>query len=1002
MLNPVYRRSAFIGRIHELSLTLDQYQATLSGHAHVVLLAGDPGIGKTRLMEEVAAQTSARGAIVLRGGASEAEGMPPYLPFLEALGSYIREAPPDLLRAQVEASAPTLVAILPELITRLGAPAASYSLPPEQARLRLYEAVGEFLANISARRPLVLLLDDLQWADASSLDLLCYVVRRQAGARLLVLGSYREDEAEQNQALVRAITELNRQRCFTSIGMHGFEAKDIATLAESYLGAPLDTTAGLTLIAQSEGNPFFAEELLHDWVGSGLLKQGEDAWHLVEGQEESLPTSIARTIRQRLSRQPPGVVDHLRTASIIGRNFEVEFLADIEGTDVEVVEGHLRLAAQAHLIRQSGVGTYSFSHDKIRECLYLEVNSTRSTRLHGIIGKALESQYQGDEAPHPPRTRKEEAQQLADLAFHFARSGDRRKGVYYSQRAAEEALQAYAPHASIAHYRTALGLVAAGDPRRGALLLGLGDAELLADADQDAVETFTEAKALFLTSGDPLAAARAAHMEGRAWWRLEVPAHKALTAFKESLALLDSLKDKAAIPETVLTLADLSSRLVINLNKYEEGLQYAQQALQMAREMGDSRLEASAGRTLGNLLARRAAIGAGIPLLERSLELAVVADDPVEAAECCACLANAYYWSGNPLLSMDFTERRLGFAEQSKDPYQLRHIYSWLSAMHLFLGDWAEAERMIAEAQPVVEQLASPEPLAFASHVRGVIAYELGRYAEAEARQEAAVAILRQMGRGTLVWYLAHLGMAQLAQGKRAEALACAQEVEGLIATQPEGTIPVMCALCTLAIMALDMGDYERAGRYYPQLLPLQGLYDCYLVDRVLGEIETATGDHNSAARHLKLAESTARSNQLALELANILLAQAKLAMARGGPDATLQARTLLDQAMDRCKHFNLAAVASRVTLLLDSLSKAPHGPGGHQPPAYEALPAGLSKREAEVLRLVAAGKSNREIAAVLFLSEKTVANHLANILSKTGTENRAAAAAFAIRHGLA
>jgi predicted ATPase len=181
--------SLLVGRQQEFAVLWSQFEETRTGHTRVALVAGEPGIGKTRLLNEVAERAEQVGALVLRGGTSEAEGMPPYLPFLEALGGYIRAAPPEQLRAQTGSMAAILATILPELTLVLGELPISYPLPAEQARLRLYEAVGLFLAAIATAAPLVLMFDDLQWADAASLDLLRHVARQQSTARLLILGA---------------------------------------------------------------------------------------------------------------------------------------------------------------------------------------------------------------------------------------------------------------------------------------------------------------------------------------------------------------------------------------------------------------------------------------------------------------------------------------------------------------------------------------------------------------------------------------------------------------------------------------------------------------------------------------------------------------------------------------------------------------------------------------------------------------------------------------------
>src|SRR6266487_3098893 len=197
--------------------------------------------------------------------------MPPYLPFLEALGGYIRTAPPEQLRAEAASMAPILATILPELPLRLGELAPGYPLPPEQTRLRLYEAVGIFLASIAVSRPLLLLLDDLHWADTATLDLLCHLAQHQAASRLCILGAYRSDELTSHPALERSILDLTRNRQLTAIALHPLTEADVAELTTALLGVPPHPTLCQLLWKESEGNPFFLEEVLRAWLETGTL-----------------------------------------------------------------------------------------------------------------------------------------------------------------------------------------------------------------------------------------------------------------------------------------------------------------------------------------------------------------------------------------------------------------------------------------------------------------------------------------------------------------------------------------------------------------------------------------------------------------------------------------------------------------------------------------------------------------------------------------------------------
>ena len=699
--------------------------------------------------------------------------------------------------------------------------------------------MGAFLAAIADVRPLSLLFDDLHWADPASLDLLCHVMRHQSGARLLIAGAYREGEAEENPAFGRATAELTRLRVLSTIAVGPLPATAIAALAADYLGAPLDPAAGALLATRSEGNPFFAEELLRGWLESDTLSVADAlptqrAYALSGTTAAVLPPSVMGAVGQRLARLPPATVDVLRAAAIVGRRFDLDLLAEVVGQEPELVAEWLGEATRARLIHPDADERFVFNHDVIRECLYAEVTIVRRRRLHGYVGRALEA-----------RPERDDAHQLAELAFHFARSGDRARGATYATRAAEQALAAYAPDEALANYRQALDLVAAAAPRRGTLLLGLGEAAVLANVEDEAVAAFAAAQEAFQRAGEPLAAARAARLLGQAHWRREaIPAARA--AFEAALALLEGRPADLPDPELIRVLVDLGSLLGVSLHDTAGGIAYGQRALDLARQAGDRQLEAAASRTVGNLLVRANDPAAGIPLLERALALATGADDLVEAAECCACLAVAHFWQGAIDQSRAVTQQRLAFAERCHDRYQLRHVYTWLAVCDGMQGERAEADQWLDRAQAIVAHLASPEPLAYVLFCRGALAYASGEYAVAEDHVQEAIRLFRAVGPGALVWYLGMLGLVQATQGKAAEARATQDELETLLAAVPAGAPPPE-PLAYLVQVALVLGETERIARYYPQLLAMQGRFADLLLDRLLGEIEARRGDRTAA-----------------------------------------------------------------------------------------------------------------------------------------------------------
>ena len=978
-----------VGRQRELTALMAHYEAAKGGRARVVLVTGEPGMGKTRLLNEVALRSAQDGAVVLSGEASEAEGMPPFLPFVEALGRHIRVTQEDQLCRQVAATPEVLVSLLPELAVCLRERPVPLPFPPEQARLRLYEALGTFLAGIGAPHALVLTLDDLHWADTASLDLLCHLAHSQSNAHLLVLGAYRESESDRNPALARTLSELSRQRVLTTLVVGPLSVTEVGTLAEGRLGASLSTSVKALLHAQSEGNPFFAEELLESWIETGALVQEHQQWVAVAPLEQALPPSIVGALHQRFTRLAPAVIDHLRVAAIIGRSFELSLLARVEGQELEAVEECLLAAERARLVRAEQAGRFLFSHDKIRECLYAEVSTSRRRRLHGTIGQLLEASYDQEQAMP--------ASYLAELAFHFACSGDQERGVDYSLRAAAQALQATALEEAMAHYRTALALLGPADRRRGNVLLALGEATLLAGKAQEAETVYETAQRWLLAQADDqeavLGAARAAHGLGLALWRQE-KRPEAHTALEHALSYFGDRR----CAERVKVLLDLSQLLLNSPEQQDEGLAYTQQAREMAHGLGEVRLETMARRIVaGNLSLQGSELPSAVRSLEDALASAEASGDLAEAGECCLNLAMGYYWLAQVRRSHEVSLHRIALLERCPHSDQGRAASTWPVLLLASQGKWAEAERMIERARPLVEHLANPLPLAFLRQCQGFLAYQREDYVAALLELEAAlVGQNPQYGLGEMIVYPGLLGLVQATIGKREEASASLACLERLLASLSEEILPTAPLMMCLALTAIALGDHERARRLYAPLLAFRGQHYWFLVDRVLGLIATLCGEWETAARHLAAAEATAEREELPPELARTLQGQADVQVGRGGQGSTQRARGLLNRALAMFEDLGMRESAHRVRRRLRTLS---HHPGDSTRPS---LPANLTEREAAVLKLVASGKSTRQIAHALVLSEKTVTNHLTHIFNKTASENRAAATAFAFHHGLA
>jgi DNA-binding CsgD family transcriptional regulator/tetratricopeptide (TPR) repeat protein len=962
-------RPPLVGRRRELAALVEHLVDVRAGHPLAVIVAGPPGIGKSRVLDEFASTDLAQDVTVLRGGASQAEGMPPYLPLLQALGEYIGAAPAEQLWGQLGPHAETLATLFPEIEQRSTRGRAPRRIDAEQERYRLYEALAAFLGAMAATRPVVLLLDDLQWVDPATCDALVYVLGRLQSARLLVLGACRDGEADDNAALAAALAELDRRRRLGMIQLRALDAHETTSLAAALLQAAVAPELASLLEERSEGNPFFLEELVRDLAEADVLEPSKDGWTLASEGRRLLPPRVARAIEQRLARLDPAVVETLRVAAVGGRSCDPQVVAQAGGLGAEEVEDRLRVAQRAHVVRPEPDGAYVFTHDLIRETLLAQLGHARRRQLHAAFGQALEAQGDGDD----PR-------RLADLAYHFAAAADPDKGVAYALASAEQALKTAAAVDAASRLEAALRLLPEHGPpaRRATVLMRLGEATGLAGQYARAAEAYRAAEELWRRASDRPAAARACYELGRVQWRLEA-VEPARAAFERALVLLGE-QDSADAAETLLQLADLHAT---SLGRQADGLAFAERALAMVDRLGDRRLQARACSVLGNVKARGNDLEGGREWLERALALARAEDDPALAAETCAYLANLYAWLGDLDRSREVSVLRAELARRTRDPFHLRHVYSWIAFNDTQCGRWEVAEQLYAEQEQLVEGLSAPEPRATLRNYRGVQRYLLARFDEAERDYREAIELLRATGSATLLWVLGRFALILVELGKLDEARAALAELQRLADGLDPRARARGFAFAHLAVGHARLADRERAAACYAPLLPFRGMLSPILVDRALGVAAAAAGDTRAARQHLLEAEALARRVGLRPELALALVQRGLLERGSGADGAALAEGVRLGDEL------GMQELIRRL-LPPQARRRGRHGI------------AGLSERELEVLRLVAQGRTNRDIARLLVLSEKTVATHLTTIFAKTGVDNRAGAAAFALRHDLA
>ncbi len=436
-----------IGRQAELQELQELWLRARQGHAHLVLISGEPGIGKTRLAREVRERAHLDGAAVLEGGCYELDAVAPYVPFVEALRKWVEAQSVPALRDQLGAFAPELARLVPEIEARLGPLTPNPPLPADQERLRLFDNLARFLQSLAGTHGLLIFIDDLHWADQGTLALLRYLLRRMQEARLLVVAPYREAELDRTHPLSAALVEWNRERLATRVALSRLSAEETEAMLAALLGEAITSPDLVEAIhRETDGNPFFIEEVVKSLIERGEIFRVEGGWDRKAIEDLTIPQSIKEAIGRRLDRLSDEGEQVLHAAAALGESFVFSELAAVAGMDEDHVLDALDEATCAQLVRAEGSESFVFTHDKIREVLYEELNPIRQRRLHRRIAEGLEKAYSAP-ALHEVH--------VADIAHHFNCGGDLENGLKYSLEAAAQARRLFAVEEALHYYEHA-------------------------------------------------------------------------------------------------------------------------------------------------------------------------------------------------------------------------------------------------------------------------------------------------------------------------------------------------------------------------------------------------------------------------------------------------------------------------------------------------------------------------------------------------------------------
>lgn len=890
-------RGPLVGRQAEMEQLEGWWQAPEG--ERVMLLAGDPGIGKTRLLAETAVRAFASGAIVLAGRAPE-ETLVPYQPFLEALGHYVFRAPLEELRLVAREYGAELGRLIPELRRRVPELPPPDPGDPETDRYRLFEAVAGLLAEISAAVPVLIVLDDLQWADRPTLLLLRHLARSPHNARVSIMGAYREVE-QWSEGFDPALAGLRRERLMVQLDVGGLPEAEAMELVRLRAGGTPSLAFVQALYRETEGNPFFIEEIVRHLTDAGVRSQDAGARDL---ERVGLPEDVRDVISRRLDRLAPGSIEWLRVAAVIGRDFDAGLLERVLGFDEDRFLAALEEALDAGLVVEApgDPGRYSFAHALIRETLYEGMSSARRARVHRRVGVALEQL--GDETL------------IGALALHFTRAADpedAERAIRYGLQAGQQATAMLANEEAAAHYSRALEVLDRSDPealrRRCDLLLELGEAQVRSGERPLAWATFREAAALAAELGDKGSLARAAIGASRRY--VQPPG----VVDEELIALLDQAAEMTADERTVTRvrlLARLCGALYFS-DRRDRMAALSAEATEIAAELNEPQAIALAAAAR-----RRAYWGPG-NLEARLADSTLLLRAAREASDIELTL------QGHAWLVVDLLERgdRTGVevqidaftasAERLRQPLYLWNAAVWQAMKALLDGRLEEAEPLAASAvSSGIRSEGVTAPQYYAVQVL-YLRREQARMGELEdpVREALSTNPDRAAWRAGLALLLHETGRTEEA---RAEFDMLARE--GFAWIPRDGDWMVVAALA--ADLAHALGDAERAAPLYELLTPFDntnvviglGAVCLGATSRYLGRLALTLGRHDDAVAHLRHAVAANASLQAVVELAH---SRVDLAWALG---PGTEAAALLEAAEAAATERRLPAVARRAGLL--------------------------------------------------------------------------------------
>lgn len=997
------RRTPFVGRERESRVLVDALAAVQAGDGGAILIAGEAGVGKSRLATDLRQQADANGVVILQGACFEPDRTAPYAPFADLLRTAIDQHMLGDAGGPGIPLAPELFALMPEQAggaTRPESPAAG---DPEGDKRRLFAAFAAAFVAIANGRPLLVCIEDLHWSDDTSLELIASLIRRLSPQPILFLLTYRNDETQ--PALLHLLAELDRSRIAEEIALLPFDTGEVDIMLRRLLGQDQPVRAEFlhAVCRLTDGNPFFIEEMVKSLVAGGDIDPTGRTWDGRPLGEIQIPRTVQDAVRRQTVHLGEGARRLLALAAVAGRRFDFPLLQALTGHAETALLAQIRELIAAQVVVEESDDRFAFRHALTREAIISQLLGRERRAIHAEIADAIELVYAGSLDVH-----------LADLALHWYEGGAWPEALEYSRRAGDRAQAMYAPREAAAHFTRALDAARAlGQPppiavlrARGAAHETLGEFDA-ARADHEAAldaaiaagdrraewqslldlgylwasrdfgrtgEYFERALHLARAIGDPAVLAQSLNRRGNWLVNAERP-HEANRFHEEALAIFEDLDDQRGIAQT-LDFLGLASHERGNL---VAGDAYYTPAISLFRALGD-RPGLSSALSIYALRAGAGPLEAAPPSGPDLTVGIALAKESLAVAREIGWRAGEVYSQGTLALIHlalgQYTEALAVLRPARELGEEIEHRL-WLTAIHWGFGTLYLDLFALSAARDHLERSLQWADTVNAPLFPRNVGSQIALLRLADGDPAGAMSVLDRVlgpdaGMNTVAERICWRarGEALLAGGDAAGALEIAERLISNTPNSDGAVVPHVEQLRGRALAALHRRDdaersllAARAGAEAQGLRPLR-----WRIDVALGDLYRVCGRHADAQQRYDAARATIE------------------ALADVAPDEPLDGRSDITLR----EHFRRSALA----LLPRTRSPTPLRAAKQ---AYD----GITARERDVAALVAQGRSNREIAEMLVLGERTVETHISNIFIKLGCTSRAQIAAWAVEKGL-